>query len=92
MTECITALQLHRTNIKEPLSTRSPELSTAFRNAVKYTASITLPVALCLIALSEADTKEEALKEIREAIELHLESKGEGIPVSEGVEPAEGVV
>jgi O-antigen/teichoic acid export membrane protein len=32
----------------------SPQLSTVFRNSVKYTAFITLPVALCLIALSEA--------------------------------------
>jgi O-antigen/teichoic acid export membrane protein len=31
----------------------SPELSTVFRNSVKYTTFITLPVALCLIALSE---------------------------------------
>jgi len=38
------------------LPRESPELSTAFRNAVKYTAFITLPVALCLIALSEAVT------------------------------------
>ena len=34
----------------------SPELSTVFRNAVKYTAFITLPVALCLITISEAVT------------------------------------
>ncbi|MFH2110720.1 MAG: oligosaccharide flippase family protein [Candidatus Bathyarchaeota archaeon] len=32
----------------------SPELSTVFRNSVKYTTFITLPVALCLVALSEA--------------------------------------
>jgi len=38
------------------LPKESPELSTVFRNAVKYTAFITLPVALCLIALSEAVT------------------------------------
>ena len=38
------------------LPRESPELSTVFRNAVKYTAFITLPVALCLIALSEAVT------------------------------------
>ena len=38
------------------LPRESPELSTAFRNAVKYTTFITLPVALCLIALSEAVT------------------------------------
>jgi len=38
------------------LPKESPELSTVFRNAVKYTTFITLPMALCLIALSEAVT------------------------------------
>ena len=32
----------------------SPELSTVFRNSVKYTTFITLPAALCLVALSDA--------------------------------------
>ena len=38
------------------LPRESPELSTVFRNAVKYTAFTTLPVALCLMTLSEAVT------------------------------------
>ena len=42
--------------------------------------------------ISEGDTKEEALKNIREAIELYLESKDEDIAVSEGVELAEVIV
>ena len=42
--------------------------------------------------ISEGDTKEEALKNIREAIELYLESKAEDIPISEGVELAEIIV
>ena len=42
--------------------------------------------------ISEGDTKEEALKNIREAIELYLESKDEDIQVSEGVELVEVVV
>ena len=42
--------------------------------------------------VSEGDTKEEALKNIREAIELYLESKDEDIQVSEGVELAEVIV
>lgn len=42
--------------------------------------------------ISEGDTKEKALKNIREAIELYLESKDEDIPVSEGVELAEVIV
>jgi len=42
--------------------------------------------------ISEGDTREEALKNIREAIELYLESKDEDIAVSEGVELAEVIV
>ena len=42
--------------------------------------------------ISEGDTKEEALKNIREAIELYLESKDEDIQASEGVELVEVVV
>ena len=42
--------------------------------------------------ISEGDTKEEALKNIREAIELYLESKDEDFPVSEDVELAEIIV
>jgi len=42
--------------------------------------------------VSEGDTREEALKNIREAIELYLESKDEDIAVSEGVELAEVIV
>jgi len=42
--------------------------------------------------ISEGDTKEEALNNIREAIELYLESKDEDFPVSEGVELAEVIV
>jgi len=42
--------------------------------------------------ISEGDTKEEALKNIREAIELYLESKDEDFPVSEDVELAEVIV
>ncbi len=42
--------------------------------------------------ISEGDTKEEALKNIREAIELYLESKDEDIQASEGIELAEVIV
>jgi len=42
--------------------------------------------------ISEGDTREEALKNIREAIELYLESKDEDIAVSEGVELADVIV
>jgi predicted RNase H-like HicB family nuclease len=42
--------------------------------------------------ISEGETKEEALKNIREAIELYLESKDEDITVSEGAELAEVTV
>jgi predicted RNase H-like HicB family nuclease len=42
--------------------------------------------------ISEGDTKEEALKNIREAIELYLEPKDEDIIVSEGVELTEVTV
>lgn len=42
--------------------------------------------------ISEGDTREEALKNIREAIELYLESKDEDIIVSEGFELVEVVV
>jgi len=42
--------------------------------------------------ISEGDTKEEALKNIKEAIELYLESKDEDITLSEGIERAEVTV
>ena len=42
--------------------------------------------------ISEGDTREEALKNIREAIELYLETKDEDIIVSEGVELVEVVI
>ena len=42
--------------------------------------------------ISEGETREEALKNIREAIELYLESKDEDITVSEGAELAEVTV
>ena len=42
--------------------------------------------------ISEGDTKEEALKNIKEAIELYLESKDEDITLSEGIERAEVIV
>jgi predicted RNase H-like HicB family nuclease len=42
--------------------------------------------------ISEGETREEALKNIREAIELYLESKDEDITVSEGTELAEVTV
>ena len=42
--------------------------------------------------ISEGETKEEALKNIREARELYLESKDEDITVSEGAELAEVTV
>ena len=42
--------------------------------------------------ISEGDTKEEALKNIKEAIELYLESKDEDITLSEGIELAEVIV
>ena len=38
--------------------------------------------------ISEGDTREEALKNIREAIELYLESRDEDVTISEGVELA----
>lgn len=42
--------------------------------------------------ISEGNTREEALENIREAIELYLESKDEDIAVSEGVELAEVII
>jgi predicted RNase H-like HicB family nuclease len=42
--------------------------------------------------ISDGQTKEEALKNIREAIEPYLESKDEDITVSEGAELAEVTV
>ena len=42
--------------------------------------------------VSEGDTKEEALRNIKEAIELYLESRDEDITISEGVELAEVIV
>jgi predicted RNase H-like HicB family nuclease len=42
--------------------------------------------------ISEGDTREEAQKNIREAIELYLESKDEDIILSEGVELAEVII
>jgi len=42
--------------------------------------------------ISEGDTKEEALNNIKEAIELYLESKEEDIPQSKNIELAEVIV
>ena len=42
--------------------------------------------------ISEGDIKEEALNNIREAIELFLEPKDENINVSDGVELVEVII
>ena len=42
--------------------------------------------------ISEGDTREEALKNIREAIELYLEPKDEDIMATEGMELTEVTV
>lgn len=42
--------------------------------------------------ISEGDTKEEALNNIKEAIKLYLESKDEDISLSKGIELAEVIV
>lgn len=41
---------------------------------------------------SEGETREEALKNIKEAIELYLEPENDNIGVTEGVELAEVIV
>jgi len=42
--------------------------------------------------ISEGDTREEALKNIREAIELYLEPKEEDLVLSKGLELVEVVI
>ena len=42
--------------------------------------------------ISEGDTREEALRNIKEAIELYLEPRDEDIQVSEDMELAEVIV